>query len=262
MTIRPALLTALFVLLPAAAQAQWSQAAAYPMPWSQNAMVADDVGNIYSFTGRTRIANMTVNLDCAYRYNVCTNSWTQLDNFAWFTHGSEAVYHSDGFIYLNGGLQGSPGSFYRYDTAANTYTQLATAPTATNSWEPALVEDGAGLIHWIGGEDYGWEHLVYNPTTNTWSAAAAPLFPIFGAEAGYDPTTNTVLVFGGWAANNSELGLPTALVQRYHPNTNSWSLGASIPTATAWAKRSPDQRPLLPLRWFGPIQRWQHTAFR
>ena len=142
--------------VPVTANAQWSQAASPNVPFAEEALAADEVGNIYSFTGRSTVASFNVNLDSAYRYNVCSNSWTQIANFPYATRGNRAVHHPNGFIYVTAGIGGKPGDLYRYNATTNTYTELAAAPTATNSWELSLTVDGQGLIHWIGGEDWGY----------------------------------------------------------------------------------------------------------
>jgi hypothetical protein len=227
----PILVAAGLVLLTAApAAAQWSSDTPLGQPLSQLAAAADDSGNLYLFEGRTSVLSWTLATNQAWKYDVCTASWSALPPIPCSSYGGRAITHSNGLIYFTAGRGSSPGAVFRFDPATETYATLTPAPTLTNSWQPTWIEDGAtGRIHWIGGEDYGTEHLVYNPATDSWSSAAPPPTPVFGADGDYDPITGKLIVIAGWGANNYETGGPTNVVQIYDPASNSWSYGTSMP---------------------------------
>ena len=228
-----ALCSVLLVAFAAPAQAQWATGPGLPNPLSQTATAADNQGNVYVFGGQTQYSGFTVAYNCAHSYNYCTDTWTGLPFMLWSSYGGEAVFHAPtNRIYVTGGVLAAPGTIYAWDITAGTFDYtLAPAPTATNSWQPTwILDEASGLIHWIGGEDWGTEHLVYNPFTDSWSTAAAPPTPIFGSGGAYDPATGLIVTIGGWGANNSNLGSATRAVQRYNPATNSWSYGAQFPT--------------------------------
>ncbi len=227
------LLIVLALAAPGTALAQWTPGGGLPEALSESAVTADDDGWVYSFTGRTTVLSFTVSTNSAWRYDLCDDVWEALAPFPWTTYGGRAVFDPvDGSIYVTAGVTGIPGGLYRYDSLADTWTALAPAPTATNSYAPTLIlDDSTGLIHWIGGEDWGSEHLVYDPITDSWSGAAPPLTPVFGAGGGFDPQTGLLVVIGGWGANNEELGSATSVVQRYDPNTDTWSYGAPMTVA-------------------------------
>ena len=228
-----ALCSLLVVAFAVPAQAQWASGPGLPNPLSQTAAAADDQGNVYIFGGQTQYFGFTVAYNCAHSYNYCTDTWTSLPYMQWSSYGGEAVFHAGtNKIFVTGGVLAAPGTIYAWDITTGAFDYaLSPAPTATNSWQPTwILDEASGLIHWIGGEDWGTEHLVYNPATDSWSAAAAPPMPIFGSGGAYDPATGLIVTIAGWGANNSELGAATTVVQRYDPATNSWSYGAPFPT--------------------------------
>jgi len=226
-------------LMAASAMAQsWQSSTPAPVPMSQLSIAADDDGRIYVFNGKTQysFSPLLFGLDCAFRFDICTGSWETISFPGWTTYGGGAAHHPDGDIYWTGGLTGSPGLLKRYDIDSNSWSTLTPAPTATNSYKPAIVVDEySGLVHWIGGEDFGSEHNAYNPLTDSWSSfPAAPLVGGFGQGAVFDPATGNIILITGWAGNNEETGAATNAVQIYDPDTNNWSLGASMPGGTGF----------------------------
>ena len=225
--------TGLFFLAATSAYAQWNVAPDAPLEMSQNAVVADDSGNLYTFNGQTTYnflpPSVTPALDCAFVFNVCNGTWDTISFPGWTSYGGNAVF-LDGAIYWQGGVNAAPGSFSRYDIDTDSYTVLTNAPTSTNSFAPAVVADTTrGLIHWIGGEDFGSEHNIYDPLSDSWSSAAPPLVGGFGHVSVYDDLNDRIVLLGGWAGNNEETGAATNATQIYNPDTNSWTLGTAVP---------------------------------
>jgi len=109
---------------------------------------------------------------------------------------------------------------------------------ATDSWSagkpmpisyPAYVASSTvfdGRIHLMGGD----ETQVYDPASDSWSLGAAS--PVRVSAPGVCATTGVmalkrIYVFGGTVGFLNE----TAVTQVYDPENDSWTLGASMPTA-------------------------------
>jgi N-acetylneuraminic acid mutarotase len=71
---------------------------------------------------------------------------------------------------------------------------------------------------------------VYNPATNTWSAAAA--LPTRRDNPGAAAVDGKLYVFGGRTreANGTEINGTLQVVEMYDPATNTWSPRAPMPT--------------------------------
>lgn len=224
------LAAALFV--PTAATAQWQAGPGALVPVAQNGVVADPQGRIYNINGKAQFGPVLAGLDCVHRYDYCTDTWEEMPSNGWSTYGVSPVLHSDGFIYMTGGATGRPGLTLQLNTNTGYWVELADAPTAGNSFEVVMISDPiSGLIHRIGGEDWATEHLVFNPVANSWSTAASPIIPVFGGVGAFDPASGDLIVIGGWSGNSQVTGAASSVVQRYDPDTNSWSIGASMPGA-------------------------------
>ena len=152
----------------------------------------------------------------------------------------------NGKIYLIGGKEYSSTSPYYsetdvnevYDPANDTWTTAASIPTAVYGYASAVID---GKIHIIGGSQtlssQGGEILVnsnqvYDPQTDMWSSGAnLPSAVTYGAAAATEGfmAPSLLYVIGGYFLNSY-----SSDVQVYNPGNNSWSTGASMPTARAY----------------------------
>ncbi|MGD6810665.1 MAG: Kelch repeat-containing protein [Candidatus Bathyarchaeia archaeon] len=144
----------------------------------------------------------------------------------------------DGKIYLIGGRTG--GQFTTvdlnevYDPQTDTWTTKKPIPYPVVQYASAVVD---GKIFIMGGQDEFADTVnlnlvqIYDPSTDTWSFGTPMPNVVWQAAAG--ATT------GMWAPKRIYLigGLPehslfgTNITQVYNPETDSWTMGASMPTS-------------------------------
>ena len=152
----------------------------------------------------------------------------------------------NGKIYLIGGEEYSSTSpYYRetnvnevYDPATNTWTTGTPIPTAVYGYASTVID---GKIHIIGGSQasssqgssiFVNSNQVYDPQNDTWSLGAnLPSAVTYGAAAATEGFMAPPLLYviGGYFLNSF-----SSNVQVYNPSNNSWSTGASMPTARAY----------------------------
>ena len=152
----------------------------------------------------------------------------------------------NGKIYLIGGEEYSSTSPYYhetnvnevYDPATNTWTTGTPIPSAVYGYGSTVID---GKIHIIGGSQasssqgsniFVNSNQVYDPQTNTWSLGAnLPYAVTYGSAAATEGfmAPSLLYVIGGYFLNSF-----SSNVQVYNPSNNSWSTGASMPTARAY----------------------------
>ena len=143
----------------------------------------------------------------------------------------------DGKIYLIGGdlypmiLGGNTSNANEaYDPLTDSWTEMAPISTPVYSYASAVVDN---KVYVEGGENTeGFSNLnqIYNPETNTWSLGAPPPFPVAKAGAGATSglfAPKRLYLIGGTANGNYGLNA----TQIYDPQANTWTFGASMPTA-------------------------------
>lgn len=114
-------------------------------------------------------------------------------------------------------------------TISTTIVWTAKAPMPTPRGQMAIVTGDDGLIYAMGGYDNAWKVLntneVYDPKADTWSTKASMPVPTRGAAhaKGFD---GKIYIFGGF--DSSWINT----TQIYNPSTNSWTLGAPIPSGS------------------------------
>ncbi|HUS15921.1 MAG TPA: S-layer homology domain-containing protein, partial [Chloroflexia bacterium] len=187
----------------------WAPDAPYPIPAMGAATVVHN-GVLYSFGGW---ANEAIVAD-SYRYD--SGMWTPLAPLPEARWLASAV--SDGtYIYIVNGtnlLSRSQSTLYRYDPQTDSYTTVATSPTATNAQAAVYLD---GKIYRIGGylSAGGTNSVdVYTVASNTWAAGPAYPFPVQGPAAvawgGY------IYTAGGWIAPGP------GKAYRFDPATSLW----------------------------------------
>jgi N-acetylneuraminic acid mutarotase len=150
---------------------------------------------------------------------------------------TRAVGYNDNMYVFGGQItngSSSDGYFaYRFNTASNTWTPLASMPDGSSNNDRYRPEVVNGIIYLIGGivddntcgTNYGT--IAYNPGTNTYSSMAVyPGNGRFGhATAVYN---DRIYSFGGVCACNSG-GCYRAESYEFNPATNTWVQRANLP---------------------------------
>ncbi len=227
------------------AQGTWTTLA--PVPSPTEGMTVGGVGkiNIGAYGSSGEDTNLT------RLYNITTDSWSSGASGLGSAR-SEAAYGDTthaGFLYVIGGESGGmvQSDLQRYDPVTNTWTTLATMPTARAGAAAPVVDNGIFVIGGrlsapgpCGGGPYLATVEKYDVDTDTWSAVA-PL-PSPRSDLAAVAHGGKVFVFGGCA------GTVTDEVDMYDPQTNTWTTRlAPMPTARASlaAGRSGDRAYLI-----------------
>jgi hypothetical protein len=152
----------------------------------------------------------------------------------------------NGKIYLIGGQVYSSTSPYYvetdvnevYDPTTNTWSTAAPIPSAVYGYGSAVIDGKICIIGGskspgtVGTNSFVDSNQVYNPQTNSWSLGAnLPSSATFGAAASTEGFMAPPLLYfiGGFFISSF-----SSTVQVYNAVTNSWSTGASMPTARAY----------------------------
>lgn len=144
----------------------------------------------------------------------------------------------DGKIYLVGGKTGGQYSTVDlnevYDPQTDSWSTKAPIPYSVVQYASAVVE---GKIYIMGGQDEFAKSVnldivqIYSPSTDTWSFGTPMPNVVWQAAAGATTglwAPKRIYVFGGLPATSL---FGTDITQVYNPETDSWTLGASMPTS-------------------------------
>jgi hypothetical protein len=144
----------------------------------------------------------------------------------------------NGKIYLIGGRTGGQYSTVGlnevYNPETDSWTTKAPIPYPVVEYASAVVD---GKIYVIGGQDEFHDPMnldltqIYDPETDTWSFGSAIPNVVWKAAAGATTSLmapKRIYVIGGMP-DKSLIG--TNLNQVYNPENDSWTAGASMPTA-------------------------------
>ncbi|MEZ4619969.1 MAG: kelch repeat-containing protein [Caldilineaceae bacterium] len=134
----------------------------------------------------------------------------------------------DNALHVVGGLspEGPAAGLWQLNSQSRIWQRLPDLPVPRSDAATAVISDTlyviGGYNMWYGGalhDTHGYESAM-----QTWITATALITPVSGAAAVV--VNNEIYVFGGFD-NVSE----TALVQRYNPKLNRWTLGTPMPWA-------------------------------
>lgn len=193
---------------------EWTNEDSYPVAIDRQGLVA--VGDVlYSFGGRTD----SVAIANAYKFTGVR--WMPIAPLPVALQGM-AVATDGTAIYIAGGLNASGttvNTLYRYDPAANTYTTLASAPTATWLSGASIVN---GKFYKIGGWTTNLPSSVttvsvYDIAGGSWAAAAN--YPISNGRIAAATDGSFIYTAGG--QNTSEAA--SSKTYRYDPVANAWN---------------------------------------
>jgi N-acetylneuraminic acid mutarotase len=219
---------------------QWTSKAPLPTARSGFSIVAyqNKIYVIGGTVGNGYVGNNEV-------YDPMTNSWETKASMP-TPRADFSANVVDDKIYLIGGKRYSSIEPYFketdvnevYDPANNSWSTAKATPNAVYGYGSAVIDD---KIHVIGGSKtplslgnsvFVDSNQVYDPQNNNWTvAASAPNLVTYGATA---VTTNYMaplrLYFIGGFSSSAYI----SNTQVYDPSKNSWTNGASMPTARAY----------------------------
>jgi hypothetical protein len=207
----------------------WTKMAVLPNPQSRCVATAYN-GKIYDFSsGLIQI------------YNPQTNQWTTKP----FSPGNQWIGTANevnGKIYLLGGGQ-NYNSVQVYDPTTNSLTAKTSCPQHIADHAAVALDNKIYVMEstfpqLTGGVPVSHSlTLIYDTSRDTWSyGASSPINVQFPAIAEANVSGLPVIyLFGGSPQDFSATIPPPAstYVQIYHPNSNSWTTGASLPTIRA-----------------------------
>ena len=211
------------------AQGTWTTLASVPTP--TQGMTADGVGKVNigvygSSGGDTNLTRL---------YNITADSWSS------GTAGpaparSEAAYGDTthgGFLYVIGGVSAGTAvpNVHRYDPVTDTWTALASMPTARAGAAAASVDNNIFVIGGrlsadpCSGGPYVATVEKYDIDADTWTTVAS--LSTARSDLAAVAHGGKIYVFGGCA------GPVTDEVDVYNPQTNTWTTLAAMPTPRA-----------------------------
>jgi hypothetical protein len=116
-----------------------------------------------------------------------------------------------------------------YDPSTDTWTTKAPIPKAASYYSSAVIDNKIYIFSDYFKQKDGYESLtqIYDPNTDTWSNGNPPPYAIdmAGSAAISNSDFKQIYVIGG-RSGSLQLGYN----QIYDPATDSWSIGAPLPT--------------------------------
>jgi N-acetylneuraminic acid mutarotase len=216
----------------------WSQKTS--MPTSRDRLGVTAYQNeIYCIGGRSFLGNSGTATNVNEVYNTETNSWQTKTPMPTARYSIEANV-VDGKIYVIGGYESSSNLYASakvevYDPVADTWTTGSPMPTAVGGYASTVVDGKIYVISGSVGESAMTNlNQIFDPKIDKWSFGAPIPMSVTAAVAGATTGTKAakaIYVIGGANATYPLNGQYTNQV--YFPETNSWSMAASMPTDRA-----------------------------
>jgi N-acetylneuraminic acid mutarotase len=156
-------------------------------------------------------------------YNPASNSWAVFGNLHAARHGHTATLLTNGKVLVVGGTTATTtlSSVELYDPSANIWTNVASLLAGRSNHSAVLLQDGKVLVTGGNGAQDTRPVLssaeIYDPSTNTWHAAAS----MNSLRTGHSSTLlpdGKVLLIGGFGSAM----IASDRVERYNPTTNVW----------------------------------------
>ena len=203
-----------------------------PMPTARAQLgVAVVNGKIYAIGGGNNTAAGPTLLNVNEEYDPATNTWETKTAMPTARAGLSANT-VNGRIYLMGGDPGNTTN-EAYDPVTDSWTTESQIPLGASGSASAVV---GSKIYLFGGIFNRNATQIFDTTTGTWTKGLP--IPVGVAEGAAAATSGVdvpvrIYVMGGeitYVRNGETYGNVTDLNQVYDPETNSWSMGAPLPS--------------------------------
>jgi len=212
----------------------WTSLANYPVATGLGGVTLS--GNVVYAGGGTGPTSGSNSLNNYYRYNPTNNTWTAIASAPIGVMNYGLATMANGSILQVGGqlsaIQPNPptANCYRYDPGANTWTQVASLPTALGGQGCCPLANGSILSICgtnTGGPSWTLTQLVYryDPGANTWTRVHDYPIPDCNMVAGL--TGNGFIIGITGVANTNVNGIMTQNCYSYDPVGNAWFQAAS-----------------------------------
>ncbi|MCW4010672.1 MAG: hypothetical protein NWF05_08640 [Candidatus Bathyarchaeota archaeon] len=210
------------------------------------------IGNLGACQGKIYLIGGDTYYQSCLTYDLANDSWAPI---AAMPTGRYCIQPQEveGKIYVIGGGRVIGLFMFQifhaneaYDPTTNTWTKLASIPTAVFNYASAVVDGKIYIIGgiqnftYIGGDTMQQTYTnlvqIYDPQTNQWTigtSMSTPAGSLGGAATTGELAPKRIYVVGG-NLNGRKGGTDYSTVnwtRIYDPETASWSEGASMPTA-------------------------------
>ena len=213
------------------------------MPTSRDGLgVAVFQDKIYCFGGRNVSKDYSISTNVNEVYDTETDSWETKMPMPTARSGFQASVVDDKIYLIGGRVESESSSISKksaqveiYDPLTDTWAFGLPIPTAVAGYASAVVDGKIYIISGVaGGSTYTNLTQVYDPKTDEWSFSAPIPMGVTAAAAGSTTGTKAakaIYVIGG---SNETYPLNGQYVnQAYFPESNSWSMAASMPVDRA-----------------------------
>ena len=180
---------------------EWQSSVSTPrVPYNARYNSSVSIGNdVYVFGGATNInAGNETNSLTAYKYNILTDTWTQLTDIPYyFFFGGTVAIGTD--IYIFGSHNSSYSKrAYKYDTLTDTYTRLTDIPF--NYTDMPVTSIGTD-IYLFGGGGWNVAYTAYKYDTLTDTYTKLSNIPYEFYYTSYEAVNTDIYLFGGYGGN-------------------------------------------------------------
>ncbi len=198
--------------------------------------------------------NGSVSFNTAEIYDPTSNTWTAAAPMSVPRLDHTSTRLANGQVLVTGGFE-IGGSYTAtveiYRPSSNTWLPVPNMSIPRVGHEAIRLQDGRVLI--VGGYTSGGSELrptsaeIYDPISNTWSAAGNTTVPHGLISASVLLTNGKVLLLGGDTTESAGFLVMTPIVELYDPITNNWTPVAPMntPRATHSATLLSDGRVLV-----------------
>lgn len=210
--------------------------------WTTRTPMPQAISGIKAAVANGKIYVMAA--DVNYEYDPATDNWTVKTPMPTARHGFGIAVCQDK-IYVIGGENGTYGYVNYlstnevYDPLTDTWETKKPMPTSRHQLEANVVN---GRIYLIGGvtDNYRSIHTsvneVYDPATDSWTTKQPAPFAV--ARYASAVVDNKIYITGGGLGFNERarnITLNQISNQIYDAETDTWSLGVSLPTRAYYA---------------------------
>ena len=214
---------------------RWDRTSPLPIPLEHTA-VSTYNGNLFVVGGYTNIDGERTPTDKLFSYDPSTDEWKELESMS-EARGALTAQFIDGILYAIGGEDPDFQTLKKteaYDPTTDTWVQKEPMPTPRH--HIASIEDD-GKIYVIGGRQTGDAfpddrnvdaNEVYDVKSDNWISLQQ--MPTKRSGLAATIINGSIYVMGG-ENPFSEPSQAYDYTEIYHPNSDTWTFGSSLPTA-------------------------------